>query len=108
MINKFGKVMVYVKDPRAVADFQTEKIGFTEVGQQEMNNQVLSIELAPNETSDCHLVLFNRAIVEEMSGDIPLGTPSILFGSYDIDHAEYPYSQRGNGQRNYGNGQPNL
>ena len=85
MINKFGKVMVYVKDPRTVADFWTEKIGFTEVGQQEMNNQVLSIELAPNETSDCHLVLFNRAIVEEMSGGISLGTPSILFGSYDID-----------------------
>lgn len=85
MINKFGKVMVYVKDPRAVADFWTEKIGFTEVGQQEMNNQVLSIELSPNETSDCHLVLFNRAIVEEMSGGISLGTPSILFSSYDID-----------------------
>ncbi|WP_407312285.1 VOC family protein [Desulfosporosinus sp. SB140] len=85
MINKFGKVMVYVKDPQAVADFWTEKIGFTEVGQQEMNNQVLSIELAPNETSDCHLVLFNRAIVEEMSGGISLETPSILFGSYDID-----------------------
>lgn len=85
MINKFGKIMVYVKEPRAVADFWTEKIGFTEVGKQEMNNQVLSIELALNETSDCHLVLFNRAIVEEMSGGISLGTPSILFGSYDID-----------------------
>ena len=30
-------------------------------------------------------MLFNRAIVEEMSGGISLGTPSILFGSYDID-----------------------
>lgn len=85
MINRFGKIMVYVKDPRAVADFWTEKIGFTEVEKEEMNNQVLSIELALNETSDCHLVLFNRSIVEEMSGGISLGTPSILFGSYDID-----------------------
>lgn len=85
MINKFGKVMVYVKDPRAVADFWTGTIGFTEVKQQDMNEQVLSIELAPNETSDCHLVLFNRAIVEEMSMGISLGTPSILFGSYDIN-----------------------
>jgi lactoylglutathione lyase len=85
MINKFGKVMVYVKDPRVVANFWIEKIGFTEVGQQEMNNQLLSIELAPNESSDCHLVLFNRAIVEEMSGGISLGTPSILFGTYDLD-----------------------
>jgi lactoylglutathione lyase len=85
MINKFGKVMVYVRDPRAVADFWTEKIGFREVWQQEMDEQVLSIELAPNDTSDCHLVLFNRAIVEEMSEGISLETPSILFGSYDIN-----------------------
>jgi lactoylglutathione lyase len=85
MINKFGKVMVYVRDPRAVADFWTEKIGFREVRQQEMDEKVLSIELAPNDTSDCHLVLFNRAIVEEMSEGISLETPSILFGSYDIN-----------------------
>ena len=84
MINKFGKVMVYVKDPRTVADFWIRKIGFTEVSQQKMNNQVLSIELAPSKLSDCHLVLFDRAIVEEMSEGISLGTPSILFGSYDI------------------------
>ncbi len=84
MINTFGKVMVYVKDPRAVADFWIDKIGFAQVKQQEMNNQLLSIELVPNKLSDCHLVLFNRAIVEEMSEGISLGTPSILFGSYDI------------------------
>jgi lactoylglutathione lyase len=50
-----------------------------------MDEQVLSIELAPNDTSDCHLVLFNLAIVEEMSEGISLETPSILFGSYDIN-----------------------
>jgi lactoylglutathione lyase len=85
MIHKFGKVMVYVKDPRAIADFWIDKIGFTEVDQQKMNNEVLSVELAPNETSDCHLVLFNYRIVEEMSEGISLGTPSILFGSYNIE-----------------------
>ena len=46
---------------------------------------MLSIELEPNDASDCHLVLFNRAIVEEMSTGISLETPSILFGSYDIE-----------------------
>ena len=85
MINRFGKVMVYVNDPTAVAAFWVAKIGFTKVAQQDMNNQVLCIELAPNEASDCHLVLFNRAIVEEMSVGVSLGTPSILFGSYDIE-----------------------
>jgi len=84
MVDTFGKVMVYVKDPRAVADFWIDKIGFAQVKQQEMNNKVLFIELTPSKPSDCHLVLFNRAIVEEMSEGISLGTPSILFGSYDI------------------------
>lgn len=85
MVNKFGKVMVYVRDPKAVAEFWTKKVGFIKVGQQELDGKVLSIEIAPNETTDCHLVLFAREIVEKMEMGISLGTPSILFGSFDID-----------------------
>lgn len=85
MIDKFGKVMVYVNDPRAVADFWIQMIGFSEVGTRDLNGKLLSIELAPNAVSDCHLVLFNRSIVEKMSMGISLGTPSILFGTYDLE-----------------------
>ena len=85
MIDKFGKVMVYVNDPQAVAEFWIENVGFSKVNEQQLDGQPLFVELTPNETTDCHLVLFNRAIVAKMETGIDLTTPSILFGSYDIE-----------------------
>lgn len=84
MIDKFGKVMIYVKDPGAAADFWINKIGFTKIKVDKYETGILSVEIAPNGTSDASIVLFDRSIVEKMSPEINLGTPSILFSSYDI------------------------
>lgn len=84
MICKFGKVMIYVKDPRAVADFWIDKIGFTEVKVETHETGILSVELTCNNMSDASIVLFDRNIVEKMAPELNLGTPSILFSSYDV------------------------
>ncbi len=84
MIDKFGKVMIYVNDPKTAADFWTDKMGFSKVKVDTYEAGVLSVELAPNDTSDASIVLFDRNVVEKMSPEINLGTPSILFSSYDI------------------------
>lgn len=84
MICKFGKVMIYVKEPRVVADFWIDKIGFTEIKVDKHETGILSVELTCNNMSDASIVLFDRSIVEKMSPEINLGTPSILFSSYDV------------------------
>ncbi|AKN33819.1 lactoylglutathione lyase [Clostridium carboxidivorans P7] len=84
MICKFGKVMIYVKDPRAVADFWIDKIGFTEIKVDTYETGILSVELTCNNMSDASIVLFDRSIVEKMSPELNLGAPSILFSSYDV------------------------
>lgn len=84
MIDKFGKVMIYVKDPKAVADFWVDKIGFTKVKVDMHETNILSVELIPNITSDASIVLFDRSVVEKMSPELNLATPSILFSSYDV------------------------
>lgn len=84
MICKFGKVMIYVKNPRAVADFWINKIGFTEIKADTHGTGILSVELTHNIMSDASIVLFDRSIVEKMSPELNLGTPSILFSSYDV------------------------
>lgn len=84
MINKFGKVMIYVRNPRTVADFWIEKLGFIEVKIDTTEKGVLSVELRPNDKSDASIVLFDRAVVEKMSPELNLSPPSILFASYDI------------------------
>lgn len=84
MICRFGKVMIYVKDPRAVADFWIDKIGFTEIKVDRHETGILSVEITCNSMSDASIVLFDRSIVEKMSPELNLSTPSILFSSYDV------------------------
>lgn len=84
MINRFGKVMVYVYNPRKVADFWIEKIGFTEENIVENENGVFSVELKVNKPSDASIVLLDKKIVEQMSPEVDLATPSIMFSSDNI------------------------
>lgn len=84
MIDQFGRVMVYVENPRAVADFWIEKVGFIEVEVGRMDNGIISVEIAPNNHSDTNMVLFDREFVAKNSPMLHLGTPSILFSTYDI------------------------
>jgi len=85
MIDKFGKVMIYVNEPRKVADFWIEKLEFIEKDIQKFESRILSVELTHSTMSDASIVLFDKHIVAQMSPEIPLTTPSILFTSYDID-----------------------
>ncbi len=84
MIHKFGQVMIYVKDPRKCADFWKNKIGFTEIQENKGETGILSVELAPNSSSDASIVLFDREVVKKFSPELSLQTPSILFSSYNI------------------------
>lgn len=84
MINKFGKVMIYVNNPRKVADFWIEKIGFTEENIIENENGVFSVELKVNHHSDASIVLLDKKVVEQMSSEVDLATPSIMFSSDNI------------------------
>ena len=83
MIDRFGKVMVYVNDPERVAAFWEREIGFTRIDTQRIEGRVLSVELAHAPDHDTALVLFDRATVARMSPELDLATPSILFGSKD-------------------------
>lgn len=84
MIDQFGKVMVYVENPRTVADFWVQKLGFVERETQQMNGSVLSVEVAHEAGSEAALVIFDRAVVAKMSPELDLATPSILFASRDV------------------------
>lgn len=84
MIDQFGKVMIYVTDPRSVADFWVQKLGFVEREAQQFDGNVLSVEVAHAEASEAALVIFDRAVVAQMSPELDLATPSILFASRDV------------------------
>ncbi|MBK0422457.1 VOC family protein [Leucobacter sp. CSA2] len=84
MIDQFGKVMIYVENPRACADFWVDAVGLTEVSTTEMDEKIISVELTHDPEAGAGIELFDRAVVAQMSPEITLGTPSILFSSRDV------------------------
>ncbi len=87
--------MVYVNKPREVADFWTKQIGFVELQENKLGNGVLSVEVAPRIDSDTSLVLFDREVVANASPELSLGTPSILFSSYNLQQMYDDLRQKG-------------
>ncbi|MGL5540361.1 MAG: VOC family protein [Erysipelotrichaceae bacterium] len=84
MITRFGKIMLYVRNPEANALFWVEKLGFSKGAQIEMEGKVFSIELIPYPDADTHLVVLDQEVVARMSDLLDLTTPSILFASNDV------------------------
>ncbi|WP_193128325.1 MULTISPECIES: VOC family protein [Gulosibacter] len=84
MITEFGNVMIYVENPREVADFWVDTVGFTKVDEQAVDGTTLFIELTPTADSDAHITLFDRNVVAQSSPELDLATPSILFKSPNI------------------------
>ena len=84
MIDQFGKVMVYVENPRECADFWVGSVGLSEVGTTEYEGKIVSVELTHDPSSGAGIELLDREFVSRMSPEINLGTPSILFSSRDV------------------------
>lgn len=95
MVNKFGKVMIYVKDPRTVADFWIQKVDFIEIQENKNDAKTISVEVAPSDHCDASIVLFDREIVAKMSPELSLGTPSILLSSFDVEAMRATLIERG-------------
>lgn len=83
MIHKIGQVMLYVDNQDESRDFWTEKLGF-EVISEEANGPMRWIEIAPK-GAETSIVLHNKELVAQMSPEMNLGTPSIMFFSENLD-----------------------
>lgn len=87
MIDAIGRVMLYVKNPREVADFWVGKVGFVEIAQQAAPDDTVSVEIAPTGRAETTFVLFSRDVIAKYEPELTLGTPSILFSSRDLEAA---------------------
>lgn len=96
MIKKLGQVMVYVVDQDLARKFWTEKAGFvviTEGGSEEMG--LRWIEIAPTEDAATTIVLHDKEAIAQMSPELDLGVPSLMFFTDDIDKLYADYKERG-------------
>ncbi|WP_106534838.1 VOC family protein [Planomicrobium soli] len=84
MINKLGQVMLYVNNQDKAVEFWTKKLGFTVLA-DETAHGLRWIEVAPARNAGTSIVLHNKKSVAEMSPDLNLGTPSLMFYTEEIE-----------------------
>ncbi len=94
MINKIGKITIYVNDQQQAKDFWLNKIGFVLKFEQPMGPNAAWIEVGPSEDEFTTLVLYSKAAMERQKPE-KVAHPSILFSTTDIESAYEKMKQNG-------------
>jgi lactoylglutathione lyase len=94
MINKIGKVTVYVENQEQAKDFWLNKMGFVLKFEQPMGPNASWIEVGPSDDEFTTLVLYSKAAMEQQNPSA-VAHPSILFSTDDIEAAYEQMKQNG-------------
>ncbi|WP_264740445.1 VOC family protein [Cytobacillus firmus] len=94
MINKIGKITVYVEDQEQAKDFWLNKMGFVLKFEQPMGPNAAWIEVGPSNDEFTTLVLYSKAAMEQQNPSA-VAHPSILFSTADIEAAYEQMKQNG-------------
>jgi predicted enzyme related to lactoylglutathione lyase len=94
MINKIGKITVYVNDQEDAKDFWVNKVGFVLKFEMPMGPNASWIEVAPSEDEFTTLVLYSK---EAMLNHDPskVAHPSVLFSTTDVEAAYEKMKENG-------------
>lgn len=93
MIQQLGQVMLYVNDLEQAKIFWIEKLGFELIS--DVNNGLRIITIAPTDEAQTRMVLHDKKKIQEMSPELNLGTPSIMFYSENLDALYEEYQAKG-------------
>ncbi|HEC2173599.1 TPA: VOC family protein [Staphylococcus delphini] len=84
MIQRLQEVMLYVQDQEKAKQFWTSYFDF-QVASDETFQGMRVITLKPTDAAQTAIVLQDKAKVEAMGMGVNTGTPSLMFGTTDID-----------------------
>ena len=82
MIEQLGQVMLYVEDQQQAMEFWTTKLGFTALS--DTTNGLRVITLVPKDEGQTAIVLHDKKKIAEMSPELVLATPSLMFIARDV------------------------
>ncbi|MEK5077591.1 VOC family protein [Solibacillus sp. FSL W7-1436] len=93
MIEQLGQVMLYVEDQEQSKKFWTEKLGFTVVS--DITNGMRIITIAPKDETQTSIVLHDKKKIEEMSPELNLSTPSLMFYAKNLEELYEDFKAKG-------------
>ena len=94
MFSKVGQIMLYVNNQDEAVKFWTEKLGFAVIAEEDNNQGLRWIEIAPNKGAETSIILHNKAFVAEMSPGLNLDTPSLMFFTENLEQLHRDLSNK--------------
>lgn len=94
MINKIGKITVYVENQEQAKDFWVNKMGFVLKLEQPMGPNATWMEVGPNDDEFTTLVLYSKSLMEQQQPS-KVAHPSVLFTTTDIEAAYEEMKRKG-------------
>ena len=85
MFSKIGQIMLYVNNQDEAVKFWTEKLGFTVIAEENNDQGLRWIEIAPKKGAETSIILHNKDFVSKMSPGLNLDTPSLMFFTENLE-----------------------
>lgn len=83
MIQKIGKITIYVTDQEQAKDFWVNQVGFVVKFEQSMG-PMKWLEVGPSEDEFTTFVLYNKEAMAKQNPSASLGHPNIILSTSDI------------------------
>jgi lactoylglutathione lyase len=85
MINKIGKITIYVNDQEKAKEFWTKKLNFVVKFEQAMGPNMKWIEVGPSADEFTTFVLYNKELMKVQNPKANVEHPSIILSTSNIE-----------------------
>lgn len=86
MINKIGKITLYVNNQEEAKKFWTEKLNFVVKFEQAMGPAMKWLEVAPSESEFTTFVLYDKNLMMTQNPKANVSHPSVILSTNDIEN----------------------
>ncbi|WP_010243089.1 VOC family protein [Acetivibrio cellulolyticus] len=87
MINKIGKITIYVNNQEEAKKFWLEKLDFVVKFEQAMGPSMKWLEVAPNSDELTTFILYDKNLMIKQNPKTNVAHPSIILTTKDIENA---------------------
>lgn len=85
MINKIGKITIYVNDQEKAKEFWTTKMNFVVKLEQPMGPNMKWLEVGPSEDEFTTLILYDKKLMLSQNPKANVGHPGIMLSTSSIE-----------------------
>lgn len=85
MINKIGKITIYVNNQKEAKDFWTKKMNFVIKLEQPMGPNMSWLEVGPSEDEFTSFVIYEKQLMLAQKPDANVSHPNIILSTNDIE-----------------------